>query len=255
MNQSQKKPGDLLETTDCLEAVGVFRAWKNFFFLIAILSLLVLQIGFWLVDTGVVKASAASPDGKQPANASAESNQADAVEAFLEPGDEVGRAAVIVTANEANQPPKAGQQAKKHGPFFGIKVTFKHLKALIRVANFVLILTAVLYCLTVLFCLKVSLLGRLGGINHISRAFFLSLIAMVLVMPWQRFFGGVIAGVIFIPEELLASYAEKNGEIFNTVLYYLRFSGYWFLLLLIMGFSQLRTGRWAKATLRRLEVI
>jgi hypothetical protein len=35
----------------------------------------------------------------------------------------------------------------------------------------------------------------------------------------------------------------------------LRFFGYWLLAMLLLIFSQLRTGRWTKATLRRLEVI
>ena len=60
-----------------------------------------------------------------------------------------------------------------------------------------------MYCLSLLFSLKVSLMGRLGGINHISRAFFLSLAMFVLVLPWQKFFSGVVAGVIFTPDELL----------------------------------------------------
>ncbi|GAG92470.1 unnamed protein product, partial [marine sediment metagenome] len=111
-----------------------------------------------------------------------------------------------------------------------------------------------LYCLTMLFILKVSLLGRLGGINHICRAFFLSLVMVVLLLPWQLVFKGV-PGVIFTPNELLSACAGETGGIFEDVLHYLRFTGYWVLVMLLLIFSQLRTGRWTKATLRRLEVI
>ncbi|MHC4719582.1 MAG: hypothetical protein ACYSYT_03800, partial [Planctomycetota bacterium] len=55
MNESQNKPNNLIDTTDCLEAVGVFRGWKNFSFAIVILCLLLLQGSFWLVDVGYVK--------------------------------------------------------------------------------------------------------------------------------------------------------------------------------------------------------
>ena len=107
-----------------------------------------------------------------------------------------------------------------------------------------------------LFSLKVSLLGRLGGINHISRAFFLSLTFLVLLLPWQRFFGGVVAGAIYTPGELLRWYTvETTGGIFGIIFYYLRFTGYWLLVVLLLIFAQLRSARWAKATIRRLEVI
>ena len=48
-------PGSLLDTTDSLEAVGVFRGWKNFMFLIVFLCLLIVQAAFWLVHTDTVK--------------------------------------------------------------------------------------------------------------------------------------------------------------------------------------------------------
>ena len=47
----------------------------------------------------------------------------------------------------------------------------------------------------------------------------------------------------------------KNPEaIFSMILHYLRFCFYWLVALAILIFAQLRTGRWAKATLRRLEL-
>jgi hypothetical protein len=108
-----------------------------------------------------------------------------------------------------------------------------------------------------MFCLKVSLLGRLGGINHISRAFFLSLVMAVLLLPWQRVFGEIFIGAIYVPEELLSRCGAAGGakNIFVTALHYLRFTGYWVVVMLFLILSQLRSSRWAKATLRRLEVI
>jgi hypothetical protein len=111
-----------------------------------------------------------------------------------------------------------------------------------------------------LFSLKVSLLGRLGGINHICRAFFLSLVFLVLLLPWQipwrKFFAGGLFGAMYTPSELRSSFAAlKDSGIFYKTFYYLRFSGYWLIALLLLIFSYIRSCRWAKTILRRLEVI
>jgi hypothetical protein len=52
MNEEEGRKENLIDTTDCLEAVGVFRGWKNFLFIVAICCLVLLQVSFWLVDTG-----------------------------------------------------------------------------------------------------------------------------------------------------------------------------------------------------------
>ncbi len=249
MNEREEKPSNLLDTTDCLEAVGVFRGWKNLLFIIMILCLLLLQVSFWLVNLGYVK----------PKECKSEASTAMVKEAeqVAEAKNEIKEAAKQV-AGEANEPVEATPQEpeKQQASLSFSMITFKYLAVLIRFFNFVLILAATLHCLTILFSLKVSLLGRLGGINHISRAFFLSLLALVLLLPWQRLFPGVVVGAIYTPGELLRWYtAETSGGIFGIILYYLRFSGYWLIVVLFLVFSQIRSGRWAKAILRRLEVV
>jgi len=234
MNDNQVKESSLVDTTDCLEAVGVFRGWKNFLFIVTFVCLLLLQASFWAVQTGYVK-----PAGDAPAVGAEDTEQ------IKKDTEQV--------ATEPNQPTEAVPQEQK-SPLF--KLTFERLAWLIRFVDFVLIPTAILYCLTMLFSLKVSLLGRLGGINHIARAFFLSLAFVVLLMPWQKFFAGVVAGAMYTPGELQSACAEaEDCNIFATTLHYLRFTGYWLLVLLLLIFSQIRSGRWAKAILRRLEVI
>ena len=234
MNENQAGPSSLLDTTDCLEAIGVFRGWKNFFFIIVVLCLLLLQICFWAVNTGYIPAKG------YPCN------EAVAVGGGL--GEDVGEAAKKVAA-EQSEP----AEAEMEDSLFGI--TFKHLAMGIRVANAILVLAGLLYCLTILLSLKVSLVGRLGGMNHISRAFFLSLVMLILLLPWQRVFGGVVLGAIYSPCELVKWSSAETPHIFGIILYYLRFSGYWLLIMLLLIFSQLRSGRWTKSILRRLEVI
>jgi hypothetical protein len=68
----------------------------------------------------------------------------------------------------------------------------------------------------------------------------------------------VIRGEIFTAEELINLmkwHDDQQARIFVGILFHLRFTGYWLLEMLILVFSILRSGRWAKATLRRLEII
>lgn len=242
MNENQAGPGNLLDTTDCLEAIGVFRGWKNFFFIIVLLCLLLLQICFWAVNTGYISAKGYLSDKAKV------SEIAVVAEGSGKDVQDVGEAAKKVTAGQS-EPVKTEMESSLFG------ITFKHLAQIICLINAVLILTAILYCLTILLSLKVSLVGRLGGMNHISRAFFLSLVMLILLLPWQRIFGPMVLGAIYTPFELAKWSTAETASIFDIILYYLRFCGYWLLILLLLIFSQLRSGRWTKSILRRLEVI
>ena len=252
MNENQIKPDNLIDTTDCLEAVGVFRGWKNFLFAIVILSLFLLQISFWLVNVGYVK-TCDDTKSDTPAAATKDTEQIGeaAKQVAVEPS-KIEKAAKQVAA-EPNQPTETAPQQQESK--FRLEITFKQLAWLIRFLNFVLIPAAALYCLTMLFSLKVSLLGRLGGINHIARAFFISLVMLVLLLPWQRFFADIVFGAIYTPGELLTSCTAETRSIFGTAFHYYRFTGHWLLVLLLLILSQLRSMRWAKAILRRLEII
>ena len=226
MNQNQTGKSDLLDTTDCLEAVGVFRTWKNVLFVIVVICLILLQVSFWLVNTGYIKIDERAKTDKL---AVADSN-------------------AVATVAEANEAKKISQPPQH--ALFG--VTFKHLAWLIRIVNAVLVLAAALYCLMMLFSLKVSLVGRLGGISHISRAFILSLVAFILLLPWQKVFGYVVVGAIYTPCELVrccGCCAQGCCGIFGTILFYLRFSGYWLLIVLLLIFyialqNKKYTGSW-----------
>lgn len=236
MNENQTGPNSLLDTTDCLEAIGVFRGWKNFFCVIVILCLLLLQLSFWVVNLGYIR-------GECPGMA-----QSDVAGGVVQDVQDANEANVGLAQDESE--PDAAIMEKS---LFG--VTFAHLAMGIRVVNIVLILTGILYCLTILIALKISLVGRLGGINHISRAFFLSLIMLLLLLPWQRIFAGVVIGAIYTPCEMMKWISGGTGTIFDIILFYLRFCGFWLLILLLLICSQLRSGRWTKTILRRLEVI
>ncbi len=260
MNENQTKPKDLSDTQDCLDVIDVVRGWKFFLFLIIILCLLLLQISFWLVDTGYIGtceenggneaavAAGVARENAQEIDEAAKKVAANANQPAEEISQSTGRPSVEPQQSTAAQPtsPKSAKS------LFGI--TFGHLAWLVRFLNAVLIVTATIYCLTMFLALNVSLIGRLGGINHICRAFFISLVMLVLLLPWQSAFGCVIKGAMYTPSELKACSAETSG-IFGSILYYLRFTGYWLLITLLLILSHVRSCRWTKGILRRLEMI
>ena len=236
MNEGPVNQSHMIETTDCLEAVGIFRGWKNFFFLLVVICLVLVQVSFWLVNLGIVEI---------PPAPTTPLTELEAVG--------VAAAETVSQANEALTP-AAPVRKKMRLPLLE-KLTWEHVRRTIELVDGVLILTAGLFCLAMFFSLMVSLIGRLGGISHIARAFFLSLIMFVLVVPWQELIGSSVIGVAYTPAELAKWVSGDGSGVMHSVLYYLRFSGYWFLVVLLAIMSQARSARWTKAILRRLEMI
>ncbi|UCG58635.1 MAG: hypothetical protein JSU70_03805 [Phycisphaerales bacterium] len=236
MNENQGRQSSMVETTDCLEAVGVLRRWKNLMFTIILLCLLLLQASFWLVNVGYVRVDEASPGD----SAAVTTGDADA-------------AAETTTSDETQgEAPTSGPGLL---PGLPNGLTFDLLARIVQFVNGLLILAVMLYSLTLLISLMASLIGRLGGISHVCRAFFLSLIMVVLIVPWQKLSGFAIVGVTYTPDELLRCVTSKSDDVFGIGLYYLRFCGYWLFVLLLLFMSQLRTARWTNSILRRLEII
>ena len=56
-------------------------------------------------------------------------------------------------------------------------------------------------------------------------------------------------------QDLITWSAYKSQSLLTMVLYYLRFAGYWLVVILLLIMSQTRSARWTKAILRRLEII
>ncbi len=221
MNDIPVNPNNMIETSDSLEAVGVFRAWKSIFFVIVLICLALIQAGFWAVDMHFVETPGAAQPTTETTAPSAEDKPAD-----------------------------TGFAGGALGEF-----DFDLLARVIGVANGILIVSGILFALTVFFCLMVSLVGRLGGINHISRGFILSLVMAALIIPWQRLFGSNVVGVAYGADELLHWFDAKGGGLPNVIFYYLRFCGLWLVVLLLLIMTQVRSARWSKSIIRRLEII
>jgi hypothetical protein len=279
MRAEQNRQRDLVDTTDCLEAVGVFRCWKNLFFVVLFVGLLLLGLCFWIMDLGLVRPDFTEADEQvvteQPAaeqTGIVSSDTAQVAPVVQQEVDEVKQqvdeAAALVTAEprlveeagevtgDANAPAVTSETETKKLFELPFKPRQVHVLWSIRALDAIIIMAAILYCLTILFALKISLLGRLGGINHISRAFFWSLILLALVVPWQVALGWGLFGVTFEPGELLRRINEyESTTLFFKGLYWFRYVVVWAIALLCLLLAQIRTARWSRATLKRLEVI
>ena len=204
--------------SDCLKAAYVFRRWKNLLFLVMLICLLLVQGSFWLVSTGQIEIAEDTNPGT----------------------------AVVLDADQASAPAENSQGTR----LFGFDVTFEHLASIVRITNIILVLTSVLYALIMYFGLGISFKGGLGGLGHICGALYMALIIFILLLPWQKFFGAIVIGATYTPGELARWCRTDISDTFGLVLFYLRFTGYWTLVLLLLLLAQLRSFRWARATLR-----
>jgi hypothetical protein len=292
-NKTDKMP-DLIDTTDCLEAIGAIRSMKNFLFVVIFVCLMIIQAVFWIDQGGRIDKS---PSAGCPMGCKAFcegkvclSQEKDAVAAKVEksespikPIEEAAKAvtgalssvaekviagesnapAVAVIQNEAsvveaNAPAAQPVAAKGNAipAIFKIRPSCWAVSLVVKACNFILVIAATMYCLMLLMSLKISLTGRLGGINHISRAFFISLFALVILLPWQALLPGVVVGVIYQPQELLCDWSLRaESSIFWMVMCYLRFFCLWLVVVWLFIWAQIRSGKWARATLRRLGLV
>jgi len=259
MAEESKKQDQLLETTDCLEAIGTLKSAKNGFFLLSLLCMIVLQGCFWMVISGKVDTS---PDQTRQGSVlnslltlAVEQGQGEI--AVAEKAEQIEKAAAMLTAdaNAVSADANAIDEAPKTSLAEKIRIRPVHISQAVRLANFILIISAVMYSLSLLFGLKVSLVGRLGGVNHICKAFFISLFMLVFLLPWQLFFGGAVFGAIYTPAELLTKCADfASLSTAAKVLVLVRFAGWSLIALLLLIWAQLKSMRWAKNILRRLGI-
>jgi hypothetical protein len=207
---------------DCIKAARVFRRWKNLFFMIIVLCLLLLQLSFWLVRTGQIGIPEGTNTAEQISTAS---------------NNSAGEISTTTTGE-----PRSLSIAT-------FEITFELLTSIVRFTNVILVFTSVLYGLTMYFSLGVSFKVRLGGLGHICKALYLSLIIFVLLLPWQIFFGPIALGAIYTPQELVNWCTADISDTSGMVFFYLRFSGYWAFVMLLLIMAQLRSARWTKTVL------
>lgn len=296
-NSPQSPMPNMIETTDCFEAVKTFKSLKNILFGVALICLIITQALFWLEYAGridktglqcpiawnahpplVIKAdteatrSEPAPSSPAPSGNTEkqdtpipESSDSRATEALEEAGQSaenltqeaeqaiqnaVSDARTLEAGPNADISAPGAQAASEQTKPQGFALSWPIVFYLLKTCNMLLMLTITLYPLILLVCLNISLTGRLGGLAHISVAFSRAIIAWALVLPWQKFLFGIHIGAIYTPEELLCGLTDMS--FMGHVIYLIRFCGFWLVVLLLLLFAQARSGRWSKATFRRL---
>ncbi|MEE8307740.1 MAG: hypothetical protein V3R81_10780, partial [Gammaproteobacteria bacterium] len=111
------------------------------------------------------------------------------------------------------------------------------------------VLASVFYTLTMFCTMSVCL----GGQNHICRAFYLSLVMLLLLLPWQIAFASTGLGVICTPSELAKLYTSDTVAGSSESFLYLRFVGCWVLAVMLLLLAQLRSFRWRRTLGREIE--
>ncbi len=236
-----------LETADSLDAVVAFRSFKNLMFWVALICLVALQGIFWANYLGHInKADCPCPEA-QPA----------AAETALNPYSD-SHIVTLVAAAYGGCQAKCPQTASLLGAGSLIETlknpTCREAICVISTLNYILFLAVVLFSLTLLIILKISIAGRLGGINHISRAFLQALLLLVLIVPWQVCLPDTVVGAIYTPTELLCSKIVRCGASFyDCIFYFGRFVGLWAIVTILLIAAEIRSIRWSRAVTRRLQ--
>jgi len=213
---------------DAWEAYGVFRTARSLFFTLLLVGLLLVQACFWVVNVGTID-RALGRSASQWSLISFTAPVADAPPVHWTGGGLVGADQVAEALDEV---------------VWGI----------LGASNYVLTIVAPLYCLCLLIGLKLSLVGRLGGLAEHSRAFFLSLLVVVLVVPWQHLLRGDMFGAIFTYRQLLDAYDRvRTGAItVEWLVYYSRFLAVWVVAVIVLFAAQYRS--WLAARKVRLTL-
>ncbi len=238
------RQSDWIDATDSLEAVEAIKGWKNFIFAIALIALLLVQIIFWLTNTGIILTS---ENQATPAAASLGSPT-------LPPAIEGGN--LLTAKTEPKQ-----LSLEKHRNLQSMVTMLREVKSttmsnILKIINTILILSVIIYCLILLTSVQIAVAGRLGGINHICRGFFISLVMVIILLPWQKIFPGFVVGCVFSSQDLINAHNfVKTGDALDQFVYYARYCLLWLLVFILLLSAQFRSIRWSKAILRRLEVI
>jgi len=254
---------------DALEAFNSFNGARNLlFWLFLLIPLLVVQTGFWTVQSGRLDQVLISADNE----ASAVETAAIAEKPEITDKPEVsGKQEQAGTPGKNEQIPEAGKDkisaaddkddktetitpeepSRKNNMGESLE---KLVRGSIKTSNYILTFVAVIYCLVLLIGMKLSLIGQLGGLADASKAFFLSLIVMVLILPWQHTMSSEIHGTLFTYKELTNSYLNlvSSDDPKQYVLHYGRFVGLWGLTMLLLAVAQWRSHRAVQKIRRRL---
>ena len=235
---------------DALEAFNSFNGARNLlFWLFLLIPLLIAQAGFWTVQSGRLDQVLIIADDEALAvETVAIAEQPEAVE---KPKAVEDKSSAAGDKDEKTENMTPEEPSQKNNMSESLE---KLIQGGIKTSNYILTFVAVIYCLVLLIGMKLSLVGQLGGLADTSKAFFLSLIVMVLILPWQHAISSEIHGTLFTYEELTNSYLSlvNSDDPKQYALYYGRFVGLWGLTMLLLVAAQWRSHQAVRKIRRRL---
>jgi len=243
---------------DALEAFNSFNGARNLvFWIFLLIPLLVIEVDFWAVHSGVLdKVLIQSENANEAAGSADKTNQQPDKEAKAkEPALSLNKIQETLTPSDTAKSKDAELNSGRIATENRLtKSLDKLIQASLKTSNYVLTFAAVVYCLTLLIGMKLALIGQLGGLADASKAFFLALIAMVFILPWQQVMSDGIHGTLFSYKELTDSYLAIKGsdDPKEYVLYFGRFAALWGLTVVLLGAAQLRSSRAVRKIRQRL---
>ena len=254
---------------DALEAFNSFNGARNLiFWLFLLIPLLVIQAGFWAVQSGRLDQVLINADNEASAVETAAISEKPEVAEKPETSDQQKQAGTpekneqipetdkdkISAADDKDEKTETITPTKPSSKSNLGESLEKLIRDSIKTSNYILTFVAVIYCLVLLIGMKLSLVGQLGGLADTSKAFFLSLIVMVLILPWQHTMSSEIHGTLFTYKELTNSYLNlvSSDNPRQYVLYYGRFVGLWGLTVFLLAVAQWRSHRAVQKIRRRL---
>ncbi len=254
MNENQTT-GPLPDAADSLEAVSAFKSFKNLTFLISFICLIVLQAAFWMNYLDLIDKTDCLCPEPQPVSTEIAGEPSVAEQATAH--------AMQAATQAAGEAPESSTSGNLAGIFDISAIvstlgnpTCGQMFCVIAICNCILFIAVILFSLDLLISLKISIVGRLGGINHIARAFLLSLFLLVLVVPWQVCLPGMVVGAIYTPEELLCTdVVTCEDPLADRVFYFGRFTGLWAIVTILLLAAQIRSVRWSRSIVRRLRIL
>lgn len=259
------------ERADATEAYGSFKAARTLFFWLLLLGLVVVQAGFWVVDQGAIDLAlggceqnlAVPISWAGPMPVALSNNQTD----MSGESSEQGPVPRIVPRQEIPVEQEAGgnDMAAKIRSADSLRML---IKLTLKTVNYLLVFSAVAYCLILLIGMKIALVGHLGGLADSGKAFFISLIVMLLILPWMQMISGGSdcgacermarisqSGTLFSYDELAKEYTSlgEDTTFARHAIYYGRFVGLWLLTVALLLCGQRRSSRAAEKIALRIS--
>ena len=256
---------------DAIEAHDMFRTARSLLFALTLLGLLAMQAAFWVVDCGFVdkgldynfeRTGCGRLVTAEPAGRFHLATQQTGLITAAEGQDEFIEMATDGPDGELADPPAEGPAVKGPGrakrPADDAGVTEQEIRNarqlnstvrwVLKTCYYLLPFVSVIYCLSLLLGMNVAIVGGLGSLAPAIKALFLSLIAVVLIVPWQQTLDAGLPGAMFGADELFENYrhSKNTGGLVPAILYYGRFVGLWGLAVLLMVTAQLSSYRAAK---------